>query len=586
WVDYDNDYDKDLLVTCYQASNRLYRNDGNLSFTDVSDFAGIPNKNDPTFGASFGDYDRDGDLDLYVCNYTFGLVHTSYFLANNGNGTFTNVTQTVGLTTPPNFSFQSMFFDHNNDLWPDIYVAVDMDYNNLLFHNDGLDSPGGIIAFTDMTYSSGAGVIVDAMNSGAGDYDNDGDLDIYVSNTAPAPGNILLRNEGNMTYSSVGAACQVDFFVTSWAANFFDFNNDSYLDLYVSTLAPGNTNNGLFINNGTCPFTLYDGNFSGNALASFSNAYGDYNQDGQLDLAISQVSPNNYLLLKNTNPAGSTGKWLKVKLEGVSSNTDGIGSWIEVYKDGQKYVRFTHCGEGFMTQNSSTTHFGLGNYNTVDSLIVRWPSGVIDKAVNLSTNQCVYVLENTFIPLPVSLQQFEAKRQDNRYAMLHWQTASESNSSHFEIERSPDGRNFTFIAQVDARGNSSSLQNYQYQDEPGKTQEQYYYRLKLVDQDRSFQYSPVRQVHFDTEVPFQVKAIHPNPVKDDLCQLDLFSDQRQEVQLKIYNNVGQLMRQQTQQINTGHQLIDLSTTKLANGLYLITIEQGTNHHFQKLMVAR
>jgi ASPIC and UnbV. len=396
-----------------------------------------------------------------------------------------------------------------------------------------------------MTYSSGAGIVVDAMNSGAGDYDNDGDLDIYVSNTSPAPGNVLLRNEGNLTYSSVGAECGVDFFVTSWASNFADVNNDTYLDLYVSTLAPDTTNNGLFINNGTCPFTLYDGNFSGNSYASFSHAFGDYNQDGKPDLAISQASPHNYLLLKNEHLSASTGNWLKVKLEGENSNSDGIGSWIEVHDEGNKYVRYTHCGEGFMNQNSATTHVGLSNISQIDSVVVRWPSGSVDKLTNVNVNQCLAILENSFAPLPVSLNSFTAKNVDNRYSALYWSTESESNSKHYEIQRSNNGREFNTIGLMNAKINSSVQQNYEYQDQQIEGHLTYYYRLKMVDQDDSYDYSNTITVSFTQSQSLHLVSLRPNPVKGHQFMLDLEVNTPQNISFHLFNSIGQSILSQT-----------------------------------------
>ena len=533
WADYDNDGDQDFFVTCFNDQNLFFRNDGNLNMVDITQTVGIVQQQDPSYGASWGDYNRDGLLDLYVCNYTFGNpAEIDQLYRNNGDGTFTNVTASSGISVPANFSFQSIFFDYNNDLWPDIYVAVDMAFNNILMLNNGDGN-----TFQDVSAGSGAGVIVDAMNAGAGDYDNDGDLDLYITNNISNPGNVLLRNNGGSSFTNTASGCGVDYYHISWGANFCDINNDTNLDLYVSSMGPGFTNNALFMNNGNCPFTLYDGPYSGDSFTSFSNAVGDFNNDGKMDIAVCQASPENFLLLENNTPTNNN--FLKIKLRGIDSNRDGINSWIEVYKDGNKYSRYTQAGEAFMGQNSSTYHFGMEDYSTADSIVIRWPSGWIDRLENVSTNTALLVTEfSTSGALPVTLTSFKAKNLENKSTELTWETEVEENSNSFEIERSQDGRSFEMVGNVLAKGDSNSATKYRFIDRISVFNSVYYYRLKMIDNDGTFEYSTIIAVRFSAINELAIQNLHPNPAKSNEVWLTIQTSEEQSSTISLFDNIG------------------------------------------------
>jgi len=237
WADIDNDGDKDLLVTNYLAANRLYENDGNMNLTDITISAGFFLFPDPTYGATFGDYDSDGFLDLYITNRSNGVFDsfTNYLWKNNGNNTFTNVTIQTNTSDGMKVSFCATFIDINQNLHPDIYIANDRIAANTMFLNDGN-------TFSDISFSSGTDTVINAMNVGSGDYNNDGHLDIYVTNTAE--GNVLYKNNGDETFTNVAATAGVEFNQVSWGANFFDYDNDGDLDLYVSSeeVEDGKTN--------------------------------------------------------------------------------------------------------------------------------------------------------------------------------------------------------------------------------------------------------------------------------------------------------------------------------------------------------
>lgn len=390
WADIDNDGDKDLYVTNFMAANHLYENDGSMNLTDITLSANFFLFPDFTYGAAFADYDNDGFLDLYITNRSNGLFDsfTNYLWKNNGNNTFTNVAIQTGTSDGQKVSFCAGFIDINHNLRPDLYIANDRLAANSMYLNNGN-------TFSDISFSSGTDTVMNAMNVGAGDYNNDGHIDIYVTNTPE--GNVLYKNNGDETFSDMTTTAGVAFNQWSWGGNFFDYDNDGDLDLYVSSeeVEDGKAN-ALYENlgDGTFHHTLLNG-IPGDTLRSFGNSIGDFNLDGKMDVVVVNALGDPMLIWENQTD--NDNNWLKVKLEGVESNRDGIGSWIELYHDGQKQVRYTQCGTAYLAQNTQTEHFGVGTFETCDSLIVRWQSGIIDKFENVQTNQILEVLEGMTI---------------------------------------------------------------------------------------------------------------------------------------------------------------------------------------------
>ena len=391
WVDFDNDGDKDLFVTSDTDGNRLYENTGNLNLVDITIAAGLPTTNMYTYGASWGDYNNDGYLDVYVSNrdeVTFTIPNFLY--KNNGNGTFTDVSTLVGLNTTAHSSFCSAFFDFNNDGLQDIFVANDRSiYKNFMYKNNGDGT------FTDVGDSSGAGIFMNAMSATIGDFNHDGWFDIYITNTFP--GNVFLINNGDETFTDIAEATSTTFNAVAWGAVFFDAENDMDLDLYVS----GMVNN----NPALIPYAFYENNndgtfsepmaigFETDDRSSFSNAIGDFNNDGLFDVVVSNNDEGDLFLWENNT--ATTNNWLKVKLEGVISNKDGVGSVIEISVNGNKQYRYTLCGEGYLSQNSQAEVFGLGSNSLVDYVKVTWLSGIVDTYTNVSANQTLDIVEDS-----------------------------------------------------------------------------------------------------------------------------------------------------------------------------------------------
>jgi len=392
WADYDNDGDKDLFLATTGSSDKLYRNDQN-NFINVSLQSGISPVTNYSTAAAWADYDNDGDIDLYVC--VRDDLNPNILYQNQGDGTFIDITDvagvgdTIGGTSFFKIPLAVSFLDYNNDYLQDIYIANDKHYGNTLYKNNGDGT------FTDISAESNTDVSIDGMGVAIGDYDNNGYQDIYSTNTAA--GNVLLKNNGDGTFTEIAEQLNVTVNKTCWGANFFDFDNDTDLDLYVSAMPEvGYTGeNELFenMNDGTFQKLSLPGLNTEN-LKSHGNAVADFNNDGFIDIAVINGLPDYSSLWRNS---GNANNWIKLKLEGVISNRDGIGSRIDVYIGTNHFIRSTHCGHSYLSQNSSIQTIGVGTATIVDSILIRWPAGTVDVIRNINVNRIYLVEEGTSV---------------------------------------------------------------------------------------------------------------------------------------------------------------------------------------------
>lgn len=388
WVDYDNDGDKDLFLASINGRNRLYRNEGDLNLVDVTSQAGLTSEQFLTYGAVFGDYDRDGWLDLYLGKRTgIPSENTSLLYRNQADGTFREVALSAGAQDPAKIPFCSAFLDYNNDQWPDLYTANDRFTGNTLLRNNKNGT------FTDVSEAARADIDMNAMSVTIGDYNNDGQSDIYVTNTEG--GNVLLRNEGDNLFTEVAAASGVGFYSVGWGALFLDADNDGWQDLYVSGAIVGTEQNSsaFYYNVKDGTFSQPEAGFAGDTVRSYSNALGDYNRDGKPDIMVINAEPYSSQLW--SNQTDTEGKWISIHLEGVLSNRDAIGSTILVYAGDQIQRHFTQCGTGFLGQNSDRILFGLGDHAEADSVILTWPTGHVDRLYNILSESELSIVEGS-----------------------------------------------------------------------------------------------------------------------------------------------------------------------------------------------
>ena len=392
WVDYDNDGDKDFFVTAIEGKNAFYSNDGEMNFTDISSTIGIFQTDLFTYGASFGDIDNDGDLDLFISNRS---PEDHNYLYRNDSGIYVDITSTSGISLEGQLSFCSIFFDYDKDGLQDIYVSNDKEENiNRLYKNLG----DGV--FQDVSESSNAGVDVSAMSTTLGDFNNDGWFDIYITNTpfsqvSSIQGNVLLKNNGDGTFTNVATETGTSFDSVGWGSVFLDADNDGLLDIYVSSSENGNgslISSAFYHQQDDETFIIpQDIGFNTDLRESYTNAIGDINNDGKPEIVVGNDTDNNFLWQNNTI---NENNWLKVKLEGVVSNKDGIGNTIEINVDGQSQYRYTLAGEGYLSQNSFYEFFGTGLSNLIDYVKVTWTStGATETFNNIEANQSITIKE-------------------------------------------------------------------------------------------------------------------------------------------------------------------------------------------------
>lgn len=415
--DYDNDGYEDIFATGYNVAI-LYHNNGDGTFSDVTAQAGVEN---PYFGigTAFLDYNRDGHMDLFVGNYLkFDPSYRYYYSArhypgpldyvpeasrlfhNNGDGTFTDVSAASGIGKLRGRAMGVTVGDYNNDGWPDIYVANDT-MRSFLWRNNHDGTFANVAEEVNVAYGQN-GEATTAMGPVFGDYDNDGWQDLFVSdanyhrlfhNPGKWPGYFLDETDE----TDVGRICGR---YTGWGDGFFDYDNDGWKDLFIvngglTWLIPMHSN--LLRNNGDRTFSDVSteaGSFFSTRYVSRCACFGDYDNDGYLDAFISTLGGRG-ILLHNTPPPNYRNHWLTVKLVGTRSNRDGFGASLEAVTGNLRQVVQAVSAGGYLCQNDPRPHFGLGPRTEVDKLILRWPSGAVETREHIKADQVLTIAEPT-----------------------------------------------------------------------------------------------------------------------------------------------------------------------------------------------
>ncbi|NOT46808.1 MAG: CRTAC1 family protein [Acidobacteria bacterium] len=432
--DFDNDGFEDLFLT-YWGENVLYRNNQNGIFSDVTDRSGL--KQTATrwgSGAAFIDYDRDGDLDLFVANYLkfdFAKVpeagkganclwkgimvncgpkglptDTNILYENKGGGVFADVSDKSGIAgVTGRYSMTAIVTDYNNDGWPDIYVACDSTASTLYRNNRNG-------TFTDVSLDSGTAYNEDGnaqagMGVTIGDYDADGRPDIFKTHFADdLP--ILYRNSGRDFFEDASRLAGFDHTKhVQWGTGFADFDNDGWVDIMTVTgnvypeierffkeyphrgprLVYQNQGNGRFKD-----VSAYAGSGISTPRSSRGAAFGDFDNDGDIDVLVMNMNDPPLLL---RNDLRSKNGWLKLKLVGTKSNRSAIGARVTLRTGKHVQVQEVTSQSSYYSHNDARVHFGLGSAREADSVEIRWPGGQTEMLKNVAANQIVRVKEGS-----------------------------------------------------------------------------------------------------------------------------------------------------------------------------------------------
>ena len=457
--DYNNDGFPDLYVTSF-GPNKLYRNNGDGTFSDIAEAAGVadPHWGFPkwSMGAAFGDYDNDGRLDLYVANFAhFDPRHLppkpgdpnacklkgvpiacppdwfegeqGILYHNNGDGTFTDVTKTAGLTrTDLGRGFGVVFGDFGNDGRQDIYQVNDSGPNFFYINN-------GNRTFKEASFESGLSVDgngnpMGTMGVAVGDYNNDGLMDIFVATWIDQT-HALFENKGSYTFDDVTqltSLSQIGYDYCAWGAKFFDFDNDGWLDLWVTfghtdpqveKVHPQDTwaePNYMLRNVLGKKFVDVSEVTGLRKLKSYSGrgtAFADIDNDGDTDVLV--INKNDVPTLLR-NDGGNRNNWLTIRAEGVKSNRSGIGARIVVTAAGLRRIFDVRGSESYLSGNDLRVQIGMADLRKADLIEIHWPSGQVDRYKDVPVNRFYWARERSWLkPDPLVTSRDSRSQQEN-----------------------------------------------------------------------------------------------------------------------------------------------------------------------------
>lgn len=435
WGDYDNDGRLDLFVSSY-GKIYLYHNNGDGTFKDVGQKAGISNYENYWAGVTWGDYDLDGFPDIYVCGYvdyktsanrgvtlqynaevptsinpsSFKPIGNLLF-HNNGNGTFSEVAEKSGVINENGRSLSAAWCDFDDDGLPDLYVANDVS-DNALYRNKGDGT------FEDVSYTSFVADYRGAMGIGSGDWDNDGDFDMFITHWMAQENALYSNLMAQLNTKDISAGNRIKFMdeadryglgqialgFIGFGTFFFDYDNDAKLDIFI---ANGSTfqkrdnpkeltpmKDQLLWNQGSkegfFDLSTVSGNYFTESYVGRGAAYADYDNDGDLDiLVVNNLGPAKLL----RNDGGNKQNWIKLKLEKNHSNKFALGTKIRLVSGQTEQVRQVGSQGSYFSQNSLIQHFGLGAFSKVDTLEIAWPGGTKQVMYELVSNQLITILE-------------------------------------------------------------------------------------------------------------------------------------------------------------------------------------------------
>jgi hypothetical protein len=423
--DYDNDGFDDIYVTGF-GGNILYHNNGDGTFADVTKKAGVGGGG-WSASAGFFDYDNDGNLDLFVTRYIDWTFKTNRYCGekrpgyraychpdnydgvtnilyhNNGDGTFTDVSEKAGVANPRGKGLGVAFADYDSDGFTDIFVANDS-VQCFLYHNNGNGTFNEVGLLAGVGYNED-GKTFAGMGADFSDYDNDGLPDIVVTDLSNER-YILFRNNGDGSFreatnqSGLGSATLA---FSGWSTRFFDFDNDGWKDLFVAqshvmdTIEKTSPNlkyqePPLLLRNESGHFVrVIAGEVFRQDWAGRGAAFGDIDNDGDIDIAVSNVGQKAYVL---RNDGGNRKNWIGIQTVGTKSNRDGIGARIKVVSGSGLTQYFTvNTAVGYLSASDKRVIAGLGEDSIAKLVEIRWPSGITQKFANVKTRQYLKAVE-------------------------------------------------------------------------------------------------------------------------------------------------------------------------------------------------
>ena len=410
--DFNNDGYPDLFISNY-GPNVLLKNNRNGSFTDVTKHANVAGGNECSVGAVWADYDNDSFLDLYVGNYLAFDPDYKYYYApdgfpgpmaydaqkdvlyhNNGDGTFEDVTEKMGITDIDGRAMGVGAADYDEDGYVDIYVANDHTLN-YLWHNEGGKGFVDKGTMSGTAFSQGGEATV-SMSVDFADYNDDGLLDIFVSDDTYCS---LYENLGNGVFSDKGVPSNISMAAAQfvgWSSSFVDYDNDSDVDIFKTNGALKHLygqEDQMFQNEGGGKFrdaSLELGKYFSEEYVGRGACLGDYDNDGDFDIFIVNLNSRAVFLRNNK---GNQNNWLMLDLAGTTSNSEGIGAKVKITSGGKTQIAQKKTTTGYLSQNDPRMHFGLAKNELVGRIEITWPSGKVQIIENIKANQILEVKE-------------------------------------------------------------------------------------------------------------------------------------------------------------------------------------------------
>ncbi len=599
--DYNNDGYLDIIFEDLSDPSKLYLNNRNTTFTEVTQSAGIA-VHDLAQGAAWSDFNLDGLLDFLIVND----IGPNQLFKNLDFENFEDISIAANVETFGN-SYGISWGDINNDGYPDAYIATChtadplRSINHLLLNN-------GDETFTNIGQAAGVADSLPGWGPVMFDYDHDNDLDIYIGNSYHPPRdahNRLYRNEGDNTFVNAAHIAGVagDPNENSYGVSVADFDNDGWEDLYVTDLFRRDR---LYHNNGDGTFTNIAQQAGILANDHRAVAVADFNNDGWVDIFTVGREPHNLLMYNN----GGSNHWLKIRLRGISDNYFGVGTRIEVYTDTLRQIRDIRAGDSFCSQNLDlTAHFGLGQFATIDSIILRWPNRTVDKLIDLQTvDREITIVQGGEInnsPATFALQNpvdgdtlFNLSGQIN----FEWETTSDPEQTPLSYELRLSGAHLTTGATHDTTFSELTENILQI---PGDIlRNDYRYRWTVDASDGVSVRASTNSWQLlvkvttaieddDPEIPatFSLAQNFPNPF-NPITEIHYSIPISEVVELAVFNTLGQKVKTLvSQQQQPGSYSLSWDGTNstgkaVSGGIYYYRIEAGQYRAVRKMVLLR